>query len=141
MSRNTLKLETSGFAALLKKLESMGGDVQRAAGEALEKAGQKIAADTDNALSANFLPAGGQYSTGKTRESIIHDAKVTWEGSVGWVPVGFDFSKSGAGGYLITGTPRMRPDMELHRMYKQKKYMLDIQEDMAAVVLRHIVEM
>lgn len=130
MARNILKLDTSGMTQMLKRLEDIGGNAQKAVSDSLEQAAQKIHDDTIEAIAAPNLPAKGRYSTGKTRESVIDDTHVRWEGSTGWVPVGFDFAKEGAGGFLITGTPKMRPDAALHRMYKQKKYMSEIQEQM-----------
>ena len=86
------------------------------------------------------MPAGGKYSHGKTKESIVTDTTVTWSGGVGSVPIGFDFSKPGAGGYLITGTPRMRPNPELNKIYKQKKYMNAIQKEMGEKFLDFIAD-
>lgn len=140
MARNTLKLDTSGFTSMLRQLDSLGGDVKAAVTDALQQASQTITEDTVAAIDASNLPAGGKYSKGTTKESIIHDAQIRWEGLVGWVPVGFDFSKPGAGGYLITGTPKMRPDVQLQRMYKQKKYMNQIQKDIGEVIMDYIVE-
>ena len=54
--------------------------------------------------------------------------------------IGFDFEKPGAGGYLITGTPRMKPDAALSKMYKQKAYMKKIQDDMENVILDLLVK-
>jgi hypothetical protein len=140
MARNTLKLETSGFTQMLAKLEALGGDTREAVTEALENASHKITEDTIAAVDDANLPAGGKYSKGATRESIIQDAKITWEGSTAWIPVGFDFAAPGAGGFLITGTPKMRPDLALQRMYRQKKYMNQIQKEMGDVVMDKIVE-
>ena len=140
MARNTLRLDTSGFDAMLKKLDALGGDVKAAVEDALQQSAETIREDTEEAISPSNLPAGGKFSREDTKESIIHDTRVHWEGNVGWVPVGFDFSKPGAGGYLITGTPRMRPDIQLNRMYKQKKYMKQIQNDMSDVILGYIIE-
>ena len=140
MGRNTLKLDTSGFNDLLLKLEGLGGDVKRAVQDALSQSAETIADDTENAMAPSNLPAKGKYSTGLTKEAIIRDYRVRWEGNVGWVPVGFDFSKPGAGGYLITGTPRMQPDKELNKMYKQKRYMRKIQEDMSDVIMDYVID-
>ena len=140
MARNTLKLDTSGFSEMLRKLDSLGGDVKGAVQNALTQASETIMEDTIEAMDNANLPAGGKYSHDTTKESIITDHEVRWEGLTGWVPVGFDFSKPGAGGYLITGTPRMRPDQALNRMYKQKKYMRQIQEDMWDVISDYVVE-
>lgn len=140
MARNTLKLDTKGLEPLIKKLDSIGGDVKGAVNTALTKAAQTIAESTENAISTANLPAGGKYSKDTTKESIIRDAQVRWEGDTAWVPVGFDFSKPGAGGFLITGTPRMKPDYELNKIYKQKRYMNLIQKGMEEIILNSIVE-
>ena len=140
MTRNTLRLDTSGFTEMLRKLDSLGGDVKKAVADSLTQAAKTISKDTEEAISDKNLPAQGRYSQSDTKESIIQDAHVQWEGLVGWVPVGFDFSKPGAGGFLITGTPRMRPDYALNKMYKQRKYMRQIQSDIGEVIMNYIVE-
>jgi hypothetical protein len=137
--RNTLKLDTSGFEEMLKKLDSVGGNAQSAVNKMLTKAANTIRQDTYAAIDAANLPRQGKYSKGDTEKSIVTDTSVNWEGLTAWIPVGFDFSKAGAGGYLITGTPRMKPDAALNKMYKQKKYMAQIQQDMSGVVLDAIV--
>lgn len=136
--RNTLKLDTSGLTELLTKLDAVGGDMKPAAEEALKKASERIADDTETAIQKVNLPAHGKYSTGDTEKSIIRNAQVEWNGLVGSVPVGFDFSKAGAGGYLITGTPKMKPDKELRKIYKGKKYMQELQEKMQSVIRVYI---
>jgi len=140
MARNTLRLDTSGFEEMLRKLDSLGGDVKNAVSNALIQSAETITEDTEEAMLAANLPAGGRYSTGTTRESIVRDQQVQWEGLIGSVPVGFDFSKPGAGGYLITGTPRMQPNRALNRMYKQKRYMNQIQKDMGEVIMDYVIE-
>lgn len=138
--RNTLRLDTKAFTGLLEKLEAMGGDVKGAVTDALQQAAETIADDTEAAITPGNLPAGGKYSTGRTAESIVRDTNVRWDGLSAWVPVGFDFSLPGAGGYLITGTPKMPPDHELNRMYKQKKYMAGIQDDIREVLMDKMQE-
>lgn len=140
MARNTLKLDTTGFDSMLRKLDSLGGDVKRAVEDALEQSAETIEWDTKDAMAKGNLPRQGKYSTGKTMQSIITDSRVHWEGMRGWIPVGFDFSKAGAGGYLISGTPRMLPNAALRRMYKQKKYMRQIQDDMWEVVSDYVID-
>ena len=138
MSRNTLRLDTSGFESILNQLDRVD-DVQRAVDDALSTVAVKIADDTEKALSTANLPARGIFSSGDTKQSIVTDRRVHWEGQVAWIPVGFDFSKVGAGGFLITGTPRMRPDKALNRMYKGKKYMKDIQNILADKVMDYVI--
>lgn len=140
MARNTLKLDTTGFESMLAKLDSLGGNVKEAVQETLTKAGETISRDTIAALDSANLPAGGHFSKGDTRAAVIQDAQVRWEGLTGYIPVGFDFSKPGAGGFLITGTPRMRPDAALSKMYKQKSYMNQIQKDISNIILDYVIE-
>lgn len=140
MTRNTLRLDTSGFSGLLRRLDELGGDVKQAVDDSLQQAGQQISKDTIKAIAKSNLPAQGKYSKGFTKKSVIKDANVEWNGSIASIPVGFDFSKPGAGGYLITGTPKMKPDQELHRMYKGKKYMSQIQSGIEDVIGKRIVE-
>lgn len=139
-TRNTLKLDTKGFEEMLRKLDSLGGDTRMAVDRMLTTASKRIAADTEKAMDESNLPAKGKYSTGATKESIVRDAQVRWQGLTAFVPVGFDFSMPGAGGYLITGTPKMRPNAALNRMYKRKKYMSQISAEMSDIVLKAIVD-
>ena len=134
MARNTLKLDTSGIEKLLIDLDELGGNVKKASELALKKAGVQIMNDTILAVSKPNLPAQGQYSDGYTTESIVHFPKVQWDGNTAWIPVGFDFSKPGSGGFLIDGTPRMNPDTKLRQMYKGKRYMAALQKIMQDVI-------
>ena len=140
MAKNTLRLDADGFDALIRRLESLGGNVKKAVADALGQAAETIAEDTKEAIASSNLPAGGKYSKGNTAKSIITDASVNWQGDVAWVPVGFDFNAQGAGGYLITGTPRMKPDAKLEQIYTRKKYMRQLQEDMQEVISDYITE-
>jgi hypothetical protein len=138
--RNTLRLDTSGFVRILQELDDLGGDVKQVTEDALRPAAEKIVHDTKAAMAHANLPAGGKYSDGTTEESIVTGKQVEWEGLVASVPVGFDFSKPGAGGYLITGTPRMSPDRQLNRMYKQRAYMNRIQKEMGDVAMKALMD-
>lgn len=139
-TRNNARLDTSGFETYIRNLANLGADVQGYVTTVLSQAAEKVDNDTRAALSPQFMPDGGKYSHGKTKESIVTDTTVTWSGGVGSVPIGFDFSKPGAGGYLITGTPRMRPNPELNKIYKQKKYMNAIQKEMGEKFLDFIAD-
>ena len=130
MGKNLLKLDVSGFEEYIQKLEKLEADIKPIVSDALNQAGETITDDTFDAVSDSNLPRGGEYSTGKTKESIIKNPRIKWSGTTAEIGVGFDFNKPGAGGYLITGTPRMAPDKALNRIYKSKKYMKDIQKDM-----------
>lgn len=137
---NTLKLDTSGFEGMVRHLQELGGEVQKAVTDALQQAAETVTEDTQDAVRPPNLPAGGKYSHGDTAASIV-TPQVVWIGGVqAEVGVGFDYSKPGAGGFLITGTPRMRPDDALQRIYKRKTYMRNLQQDMCDVVEDYIVD-
>lgn len=140
MGRTTLKLSTKGLEELITKFDQLGGDIKKVTEEALEEAGKKIGNDTLDALAPANLPAGGKYSTGETKNSVVQNPKVEWSGSVAEIGVGFDYGKPGAGGFLITGTPRMRPDDALNKMYKQKRYMTQIEKEMKEVFNEAIIK-
>ena len=133
MARNTLKLDTSGFADVLSDLEKMGGDAHKEVDKVLGEAARKIHDDTMAAIAKPNLPRQGKYSSGETANSVVNDTTVQWDGDVGWVYAGFDFSKPGAGGYLIKGrsTPtKMARVQRLYEIYEGKKYMNDLQKKM-----------
>lgn len=140
--KNTLALELGGFEELIEKLKKLEGDARGAVTDALEQAAETIEWDTKDAVKPPNLPAGGKYSgkNNETEKSIVEGAKVNWRGTQAEISVGFDYAKPGAGGFLITGTPRMNPDKALNKIYKQKKYMNQIQADMAEVVNDYIAE-
>lgn len=141
MARNTMRLDTSAITSALSRLEGLGGNVEATVERLLKNSAMKIQVDTVKALAKPNLPAGGKYWTGTTKQSIIKDLNVQWEGQVAWIPIGFDFNEAGAGGYLITGTPKMSPDYELRKMYRQKKYMNEIQTQMSDVVWNEILNL
>lgn len=135
MGKNVLKLDTSAFNDFAEKLDKLGADLKLIFTDALEQAGETITDDTIEAMKKENLPAKGKYqsSPSETEASIIKNPKVEWSGMMGEIGVGFDFSKPGAGGYLITGTPRMKPDRELNKIYKGKRYMKQIEQDIKEV--------
>lgn len=137
--RLKLKLETKGFENLISELDGLGGDVKDAITNALGQTAETIEWDTKDAVKAANLPAKGKYSQGDTEASIVSNARVRWSGTVAEIGVGFDYAKRGAGGLLITGTPRMRPDYALENIYARKKYMKQIQDDFAEIIEDHII--
>lgn len=133
-ARNTFTLDTAPLEGLVQKILDLDGDAREAVESALEQAAETISDDTLDAIAPGNLPAQGRYSTGATEASVLRDQKVRWTGTTAWIPVGFDFTMPGTGGYLISGTPKMQPVAQLRKMYKQKKYMADIQKDITDVL-------
>ena len=130
MAKNEIKLTTTPFQEYIEKLDKLGANLQEILTDALEQAAETIQYDTEDAVTKSGLPAKGKYSKGDTEKSIIRDAKVKWSGSIAEIDVGFNYNKPGAGGFLISGTPKMKPVTQLNRMYRGKKYMKQIQQDM-----------
>lgn len=127
-------LKNNPFARYAEEIDKLNGDLKKIMTDALEQAAETIETDTIEAVAKANLPATGKYSKGKTEQSIIRGSRVEWSGSVAELPVGFDKSKPGAGGFLITGTPRMRPDYALEKIYVQKRYVNQIQKDITEVL-------
>lgn len=124
------ELDTKAFDRILDEIEKVNGRVDRVIESVLSDAAKQIQSDTLEAAQKPNYPAGGRYSGGQTRESIATQTTVDWEGMVATIPVGFDFSKPGAGGFLISGTPMMPPVPQLRRIYRQKAYMAGINKGM-----------
>ena len=109
-----------GLMALIEEMNSLSDDARPIVTELFEEIGKAIADETGEAVQKAHLPAGGRFSQGETERSIIEHPNVTWHGFIAEMNIGFDYSKQGAGGFLITGTPRMRPDRALEKIYVQK---------------------
>ena len=133
-NRNTLTLITKGFDEYIIKLRELEREVQPIVEKALDKGAKMITEDTFNALEDSYLPAQGEYSTGETLDSLILDPRTKWSGMMAEMNVGFDITKPGAGGLLITGTPKMAPDRELNRIYRDRKYANSVKKEMRKVV-------
>ena len=120
--KNFIDIDFSNFAEYAERLDELGADLQKVFGDAMEQAAETVQYDTEDAISAGNLPAGGKYSRGATDASLLRNQQVQWSGMVGEIGLGFDKSVPGSGGWLITGTPKMRPDYKLEDIYGRKKY-------------------
>lgn len=122
MAKNKMQFDFSKLSDILEKLDKAGANLEKVVKEVLEDTAETITNDTIDALAPANLPAGGKHSTGQTLDSVIRDPKVETSGNLMTVGVGFDKSKKGAGGWLISGTPKMAPDKKLAEIYTAKKY-------------------
>lgn len=127
--KNSINIDFNGFAVYAEKLEELEANVKDVFTEVMEKTAQKVQDETKSATAAANLPARGEYSRGATMNSIIQNPRVQWSGYTGEIGLGFDKTKRGAGGFLITGTPRMAPDYALEKIYGDKKYERDLKKD------------
>lgn len=108
MAKNKIGLQFKGFEEMIEKLDKLGGDITATTEKALLDSKELVTSQLLAATTKANYPAHGKYSTGKTRESIDTEKKVTWNGAVASVDVGFDMSISGMTSiYLIYGTPKI----------------------------------
>lgn len=143
--KKKFNLDYSAIEELITNLDETQHDVKKIVSETLEETGRKVGADTVAALAKPNLPAQGKYSTGRTKETSILNPKTEWSGTLATIGIGFDFSKEGAGGFLISGyyrsggvngTAKMAPDLELQKIYSgwakaHNRYKKELQQLMA----------
>lgn len=137
-----LSIDFSAFSEYAEQLDQLGADLKQVIGDAMDQAAETVQDDVIDAMASANLPAGGKYSHGDTMAQIIKDAQTKWYGSEGEIGLGFDKTKAGAGGFLITGTPKMRPNYKLEDIFSRKKYqtkiMKQIREELQDAIDEHM---
>lgn len=136
--KQMISIDFKNFSDYAEKIDKLGANLKSVFSKAMEEAAEKVQQDTIAAIQPVNLPAKGRYSTGDTLNSVIRDPKTKWEGSVGEIPIGFDKTKPGAGGWLITGTPKMRPDYALEKIYGTKRYESELKKTIEKALQREI---
>lgn len=136
--KQMISIDFKNFSDYAEKIDKLGANLKSVFSKAMEEAAEKVQQDTIAAIQPVNLPDKGRYSTGDTLNSVIRDPKTKWEGSVGEIPLGFDKTKPGAGGWLITGTPKMRPDYALEKIYGTKRYESELKKTIEKALQREI---
>lgn len=135
----SFSIDFSNFEEIAKKLESMDMDIRDAVDEAINEVAKEVQDEVREAIQPPNLPAGGKYSKDKdTESSIIDNPQVVWSGMIGEVDLGFDKSKPGAGGFLISGTPKMQPAAKLAKIFTSRKYLSDFKKKIEEALHRVI---
>ena len=102
-----MQIDFEGFDALMKRFNELEKDAKAATEEALTKAHELITEKAAAAVAPPNLPDKGQQSSGRTAASLQRDAKITWNGTVASVDVGFNIKKGGLPSiFMMYGTPR-----------------------------------
>lgn len=127
--KNSISIDFSVFSDYAEELDKLGANLKEIFTDVMEQEGETVAEDTKDAVQKGNLPAGGKYSQGDTERAIIAQPKVEWSGELGEMGLGFDKTLPGAGGFLITGTPKMQPVQELVDIYGRKSYERKMTED------------
>lgn len=138
--KNRIKFQLGGFDELIEKLDELQADIKPILTEALEDAGEDVGVETYEAMDKANLPATGKYSTGDTVDTIVRHPKVEWSGQIAEIGMGFDKLKPGAGYLLITGTPRMKPNPELERIFARKGYSSKLNKQIGETLNEAIIE-
>ncbi len=135
-----VSIDFSAFSDLIEQLEKLGANIEDVIADAMEQTAETVEVDTVAAMASANLPAGGKYSQGETMASIVRNAKARKNGVSVEIDIGFDKTKPGAGGFLITGTPKMRPNYALEKIYGSKKYENDLKKDIDQLLQDEIKE-
>ena len=122
LKRNQFGIDWSQFEDMAARLEEVGADIKSVFTDLMEQEAETVQEYTIEATAKAHLPAQGKYSQNETIKAIDRSPKVEWSGTLGSVGMGFDKTKPNAGTFLITGTPRMKPDYELEKIYVQKSF-------------------
>lgn len=122
-ARNGFAIDWSQFEEFAEELDGLGADLKEIFTDVMQQTAETVQEDTAEATQKAYLPAQGRYSQEDTIKAIVQYPKVNWSGTLGSIGLGFDKTKPNAGTFLITGTPRVRPDYKLEDIYARKKYL------------------
>jgi HK97 gp10 family phage protein len=122
MARNRVGLDSSEFAQLIDKVSAMGGNVEKAAREALEAARDIVTPAAKQAIRPH-------HRTGRTESSLRNNpVKRTGDGKL-YVDVGFDLKNGGLPSlFLMYGTPRVKKDTKLYNALRGSAIRRRVQE-------------
>lgn len=124
--KNRIGLQFDGMEDLIKKFESLDGDLKKATENALKASKQAVTPGIQQAIKKHHL-------TGDTEKSLDKKIKVEWEGATASVDIGFHVRQGGLPSiFLMYGTPRVKKDTKLYNSIygpKVKKQIAEIQKE------------
>lgn len=129
--------DASVLAKYADELDAAGGTaaIERATQAAMISAKMLVNDDIRKAMQPGNLPAGGEYSTGDTLESLDVTTAVKWEGTTASLRLGFDMSKSGITSVLLMyGTPKMQPAQGLREAVYGESTRRKVRQEMEIAV-------
>lgn len=144
MARRGIGLQFDGWQELMADLDRLGGReaMKSAVDDALKETQHKIAGNLNEQMVSGNLPAHGKYSTGRTKDSIVDDGNVDWNGLTANVRVGFDLSQSGTTSiFLMYGTQTMPPVRVLKAAVYGARTKRDIQDLQQSIIQGKIEEL
>lgn len=130
--KNYIGVDFNTFDILKKRLDTIGGGATERAIESALKASRNI---VTTQVSAAMTP---HNQTGDTKDAIVRNSSVIWEGDTASIGVGFDIPFGGLPsiflmyGTTVHGQPHIKPDRNLYNAVygaKTRKEILKIQEE------------
>lgn len=146
MARNKMKLDVKGFEEYMARLDEVGGSsaMKKGVENALLASKEHINTKLDTLMIPANMPARGKFWTGDTKASIDREMKTEWNGMIGSVKVGFDWTKSGiVSQVLMYGTESIPPVKGLKSAIfgaKTKREVRDIQTAELNALIKKIME-
>lgn len=105
---NRMSNQTKGLEELIGRIDKAGGDMKAAVDQALTKGKEAVQPDIEEAIARH-------RRTGRTEASLDNDMRVTWDGTVGSIEIGFHIRNGGLPSiFLMYGTPRVQPDKKMY---------------------------
>ena len=139
MARKKLFIDGDIFGQYAQKLYKLGSM------EYLKETTEKALVESKEYVTENLHKEMKRHRrSGRTEESISDDAKVTWEGTLASIKVGFKIPEGLASVFLMYGTPRVQPpDKKLYNAVygpATSRKVAEIQEEVFDNALRKIME-
>jgi len=111
-----------GFNEVIERLNKLDGNVKVTTEKALKETHKIITKKAEEAIRTHYI-------TGDTEKSLQKKENIDWYGFTGNVEVGFSISEGGlAHIFLMYGTPRMKKDQKLWKVFWSKETKAEIME-------------
>lgn len=120
--KSKARIITTGSEEILKQIESMGGNIEKALVKAVESSGL--------VATAQFRQTAIQHKqSGITEESLVDNPKAEIKGSKIIMKTGFNITKGGlASIYLDRGTPKQKPINYVDKIKKNQSVSKAVEE-------------
>lgn len=123
-----IKFEGNVFAGMLKKLDKLGGDVDKAIEQSLEASAEIVQKGVEKEMEKH-------RRTGHTESKILKNEKVKKSGTTTSIRVGFDLPEGLTSIFLMYGTPRIDPpDKKLYNAIYGTKVKKEIREKQSEII-------
>lgn len=119
--KSKMSFDVSAFEDVVERFEALDSEIEEGVEMVLLRSYDLMQPKLEEAVTNADLPAGGKYSTGNLKSSVIRGRRVLKDGVYYVLPFGFDKSKAPYSHYLIKGTPKMKKSKKLWTVFESKK--------------------